>query len=257
MTFPQLGNGSTAQWPIVKSRRARGVMAETPGGYREAVADAGDQRCEWELRYGCLTTKERDILVNFFANVEGRLQEFLFLDPLGNLLRWSGDWSKDTWVHDPQLQVTTREGGTTLMNSGQSSQAVWQVIEAPASFWYSFGARLRAAAAAEVTVFLGDGSDRVTATKRIGTDWTDVTVSGRLLSESEQVRFGLELPSGAMADVAYAAASPQPGLEAYQITHSQSGVYPRARFSDDDLRWTSYGPDWHALTLKVTAWAGQ
>lgn len=252
MIFPQLGTGAVAQYPLVKRRVARVVSEQTQGGELTTRSDPGAQRCEWDLRYDVLTRVERDALQSFVESVEGRLYEFVFLDPLDNLLRWSSDLSQSVWTRDPQIVVS----GSTITNTGQSPQTIWQAVQAPAAYLYTCGAKVSSTNNASVTTYISDGTNQVGVVTAVGTEAQQISVTGRLGSTASEMRFGFGLPPGAELTVEWTAAVAQPGIGTYQPTTDRSGVYPRTRLAQDELVWTAMGPDWFATTLKLTAWAG-
>ena len=83
------------------------------------LADAGAGTTEWQLAYEGLTDAEAERLGAFFAAVEGTLNGFTFLDPVGNLLAWSGQLENAVWNKGPLLAVSATEGGWRLANAGR------------------------------------------------------------------------------------------------------------------------------------------
>jgi len=252
MTFPQLETGALAQCPLKKRRVARTVRTETPSGATIARADAGSQWYEWELHLGVLTRAERDALDNFVQATEGRLREFVFIDPLGNLLCWSEDFTQAVWTKEPQIQVIGRQ----ITNAGQASQRVYQVATVPGSYCYTAAVSVSTAQPTPVTVFFADDASRVSESTIVSGDPQVISVSGSLHSTANQVRFGFELPPGASVHLDWMAGVAQPGFGTYQRTYDRGGVYTRTRMAQDELAWTVQGPDFYSTTLKLTAWAG-
>jgi hypothetical protein len=103
--FPQLSTGAVAQYPLIKRRVYRTVTNRLADGRRIRLSDAAAQRVEWEIAFEALSDAERRQLEQFFASAEGRLREFTFLDPAGNLLAYSEELTAGAWTRGPLLTL--------------------------------------------------------------------------------------------------------------------------------------------------------
>src|ERR1035437_3421825 len=113
--YPQLGSGALSQFPVQKQRRARTVVNRAADGSTIKLADPAGEVTEWVLTYTDLSDEEAAALRACFSATEGTLNGFTFLDPVGNLLAWSGQLDHAAWQKDPLLSLT---GGVTRPRGG-------------------------------------------------------------------------------------------------------------------------------------------
>src|SRR5436190_16278849 len=146
LAYPQL-----IQFPVRKTKRPRTVVNTAADGSTVRLADPAAEVTEWRLDYVDLTDDEAAMLEQFFAEAEGSLNGFTFLDPTGNLLAWSGKLDTDVWQKDPLLVLTSGvadPAGSTrawhLSNSGGAGQKVAQTIAVPGGYLYCFSVYARA-----------------------------------------------------------------------------------------------------------------
>src|SRR6266478_6493527 len=104
--FPQLPSGAIGQFPVKKRLSQRTIVNRVPDGHTVKLADPGAELVQWQLAYQNLADSEIDVLRQFFSACEGRLNGFTFVDPVGNLLAWSGAPSEPVWAASALLQVT-------------------------------------------------------------------------------------------------------------------------------------------------------
>src|SRR5713101_7056161 len=69
----------------------------------------------------------------------------------------------------------------------------------------------------------------------IGPDWTPLLLSGKFAGTDPSVTFGIQLQPGGSADLFAIQVEAQIGASGYKKTLSSCGVYPNARFLDDEL----------------------
>ena len=239
--FPQMGTGASVQYPARRRRNTRTITNQAPDGTLIKLADAQAAVTEWQLHYEGLTAEEAGTMRGFFAEMEGRLGSFTYLDPLWNLLAWSEQLDRSVWQRDPLLSVTAGVDdplGTArawrLHNTGQAAQRITQTLEAPAAFSYCLSLYARSAAAATVSLVRdGAGTGRET-----GPDWRRLVLPGSSESQAETVTFGIEVAAGGTVEVFGLQVEAQIGASGYKATGSQGGVYQGARFADDVLTVT-------------------
>ena len=87
--FPQLATGATAQFPLERRVMRRTIVNRMLDGSVVKLDDPKAAGISWALKYQVLTDSERAAIESLFCATQGRLQGFTFLDPAGNLLRWS------------------------------------------------------------------------------------------------------------------------------------------------------------------------
>jgi hypothetical protein len=148
--YPQLSTGAVSQFPVARNVDMRSVANQLLSGSTIRMADLGWQRIQWRLRYAALTNSERTSIETLFEAAEGQLTTFTFVDPTGNLLQWSEDWTQTVWTADPLLQVVAGIedpfGGSDavqLTNAAETTQEIVQNTAAPSSLLYCYSVYVR------------------------------------------------------------------------------------------------------------------
>jgi hypothetical protein len=260
LCFPQLSTGALAQYPIEKRRLTRTVINQVLSGARLKLADADAASVEWTLEYRALTTSERGSIEDLFRAVEGRLGEFLFLDPTDNLLQWSEQLEEAVWERNLLLGVTGSiedpMGGAAasrLSNSGAASLSIEQTVNGPGWFRYGFSAQARSDQNTQLRLTRSTLTQTAASVFNVGPQWKPLLLSGNFGGTEESVRFGIEVGAGNSVDIYAVQVEAQPGASGYKKTFSRSGVYSRARFMDDSLLITADGPGRHSCLVRITA----
>jgi len=241
LVYPQLASGALSQFPVKRQRRARTVTNRADDGSSVKLADPHGAYIEWSLPYAGLSDAELASLQQFFADAEGTLNPFTFLDPTDNLLAWSGELSNAVFVKGPLLTVSGGPDIWHLANTGGGPQDITQTIAAPAEYLYCLSAYARASQPATVTMLIGSHrADRV-----VGTDFARI-----VFAASGDPAFGLEIPAGATVDVRGLQAEAQGAPSVYKSS-TTGGVYENARLRDDTLTITSTDLNQHSCTVNV------
>lgn len=258
--YPQLQSGAIAQFPLTATRRVRTVGRDTEDGRRVIGLDAEAGRIEWELNYRDLTIPEWETIEGFFDAREGRLGTFAFLDPMANLLAWSGDFSKAVWVKDPLLSASAGyadpSGGTgawQLSNSGGAAQRIMQTAAAPGWFTTSWSVWARSGGASAVRLVRRAGAVEHTLQQTIGPVWKRVAFGGAPGGGGESTSFGIEVAAGGAVEIFGPQAESQPAAGSYKATGALSGVYTAARFDMDELSGVSQGDGRMGTTVRISA----
>jgi len=76
-------------------------------------------------------------------------------------------------------------------------------------------------------------------------------LSGKFGGSEESITFGIELGAGGSADLFGMQVEAQAGASGYKKTLSAGGVYPAARFLDDNLAVTADGPGQHSCKVRI------
>ncbi|MGH9722011.1 MAG: phage head spike fiber domain-containing protein [Bryobacteraceae bacterium] len=256
--FPQNSAGAIGHYPIRKRRLSRTVVNECPGGKYYKLSDDAAATVEWQLRFAGLTDTETATLNSLFQSVEGRLDEFVFLDPTDNLFRYSEKLDEPVWERNTLLTVSGgiadtagTERASRLTNTSAAPLRIEQELSAPGWFQYAFSLSARSSQSTQMTLFRSAGSEVHQAQHAVGAEWKRLLLSGKLNTTLETVRFGLEIAPGAALDVYGLQVEAQVGASAYRKTLSRSGVYPKARFGSDILELTAEGPNRHSCNLRI------
>lgn len=257
--FPQLVTGALSQYPVRKVHRTRTASTHGQNGDTFKLSDPDAETLEWELRLSGLTDSEWTAVESLFDECEGSLGTFCFLDPFDNLLGHSEDFEAAVWRRDPLLQilpgVEDPAGGTSaarLVNAGQTPQGLSQTLDVPASLHYCFSAYVRSGATGAVRLEQRSPTRALARDVRVSANWSRVRLSGNLQVPEDSVTFSIILPAGGSIEVYGLQVEAQPGSSEYRKTSGHGGVYPAARFADDELRLTSTGPNCHTTVLRIT-----
>lgn len=240
--FPQLASGAVAQYPLERAWRYRTVRQEMRDGTVRRYDDGGPGELEWAIGLESLTPPEMGALQALFEQCRGRFGEFVMLDPAGNLVSWSEDLSKPVWVKDPLLTVTAGvadPGGTTratrLINAGLGPQGVTQSLTVPGWYRYCWSGWFRSEGGGAGRLLLNAGGSQGEALVGAGSQWQRFHWTGQLASGAEEVSARFELEAGAAVEVFGLQLEAQGARSDYAMTGAQSGVYPHARFAEDEL----------------------
>jgi hypothetical protein len=255
--FPQLETRTAGQYPLRRERHERVMRHESLDGRLRTYYDGAAGRVGWLLQYEGLTDSERGAIDALFADCEGQLRDFVFLDPAANLLKWSEDYSQNIWVRDPLLTMMpamddpwgmTR--ATVVTNTGSAEQRIAQTIQASGALQYCFSGyvvgagqrfRLRIDSGGVVTerAFTASGG------------WLRYSVAARPGTNAEAVTCSLIVEAGKSVSVTGLQLEAQVAPGGYRRTNSRCGVYPHARFSEDELAWTQHGPNSNAAEIRI------
>jgi hypothetical protein len=258
--FPQLMTGAASQFPCTKRAVQRTVVNEDAGGGKVKLFDPGGCRVEWELELRGLAIQEWTAIDDLFDNVEGRLGTFSFLDPFGNLLKWSEDLRAAAWKKDAGIQlddgVADPFGGsraTKVTNTGGAQQRLSQTAALPGWFQYCISAYARSDVPATITLFAAAGAATASQDFPALAGWRRVEFPVLAGTQDEAVTFGVAVESGAPVEVFGLQVDAQPGASKYKRTTTHSGLFASAYFVDDELQMKSNAQGEFSCTVRIGA----
>ena len=257
ITFPQLSSGAIAQFPLVTKTRFRTLVNRAMDGSEIYASDLDFQSRSWELDLNQLTEQEWQNIVDLHQQVEGRLQDFLFLEPGGNLLTWSEVFNDPVWTRDAGITVTDNQpdpfGGTGAgrVTNGGAQGSLSQVLNIPASLRYAGSVWARTGASGASLQVSDSASQVVEVTFDSSNQWKRYSAGYNLTSALESVAFKILTPAGSVVDVFGAQLEAQPAPSKYKKTLQQAGVYPNARFEDDVLADRATGVNRHSGVIRI------
>jgi hypothetical protein len=259
LCLPQLLTGAVSQYPGSKRLARRTVVNEATDGRTVKLGDAVAGELEWALELKGLADSEWDAVEELFETVEGRLRTFTFLDPFGNLLRWSEDLSAAVWQKTAGVSVAGGNedplggfGAWLATNSGAGQGRVSQALAAPGWYGYCLSVYARSAGPGEVVLFASTPSATAERAAVIGPAWQRVEHSVKLFSSDETVEFGAAIAPGATVELFGFQAEPQTGASKYRRTSGRGGVHT-ASFVDDELTRTANGLNDNSCTVRIRA----
>ncbi len=258
--FPQLTPGAVAQFPAAKRAIQRTVVNEMRDGRAVKLSDPDGYGSLWRLELRGLTDAERDAVLALFQACEGRRGTFGFLDPFGNLIKWSEDLNGQAWEKGSEIWLTPGVadpfGGTLatrIANTGSVVESLEQPLQAPAWYRYSLSVWARSAGETELTLYGRTAASTGSAPFRIGTSWERLVHSFELTGPEETVTAGVSLAAGANVEVFGFQLEAQAGASKYKRTTARSGVQLNACFDADSLVLTTDAPGRHSYSLLVRA----
>jgi hypothetical protein len=253
LVYPQIAPGGMAQYPLERNRVQRCAAARTPGGvwFVRHDPEAGETR--WELQYESLSGSEAERLGDFFEAAGGRLRSFVFVDPMANLLRWSGDLAHPVWERalaglEPSGEPDPDggQGCFRLTNPAGAPGGIAQTIPAPGGYEYVFSVWLKGTSGAAGRLKMGPTEVEV----KFGGGWERFQVSGRLETETG-LQSAVELPAGGECLVYGPQVEPQRRASGYQRSSGGSSIYANARFDMDELEWVIDGPQQYGTRVRI------
>lgn len=255
--FPQLETRTTGQYPLRRERHERVVRHESLDGRLRAYYDGSAGRVGWVLQYQGLTNGERTAIDALFTECEGRLKDFVFLDPAANLLKWSEDYTQGSWTVNPMLAMTSAipdpwemTRATIVSNTGAVLQAMGQTITASGNQQYCLSAFVNGYNG-RFRLRIDSGGVVVEREFSVDTDWKRYTVSALPGSNADTVTFSLLVEPGQSINVVGIQAEAQLAPGGYRRTNSRGGVYLNARFAEDELAWTQQAPNSNAAEIRI------
>src|SRR5579872_483662 len=257
LVFPQLTTGAAALYPVTKQGLQRTVVNVLADGSTVVYADPDGAVAGWALRATGLTLAEWNAIESLFQQTSGMAGTFTFLDPVGNLLLQSEDFSAGAWTIGELIQLTagiTDPLGTTratrLVNAGQAAAGLTQTLSIPGNFQYCLSGWVRSTAGSAVTLAVANSSKFFAA----GTQWKRVYFSANPgQAGAATVTFGAQIAAGGSMELFGMQAEAQLGPSDYKITGAAGGVYPKARFGSDQITVTAQGTDVYDAVIQIVS----
>lgn len=253
LVYPQFHNGCLAQFPLERRRSLRSAIARAMGGAYFARYDQDAGTVVWTLLYQELSTNEMQVLRDFFEATEGRLHSFVFVDPMANLLKWSGDLTHSVWETTLATVGETDEpdpfeqhNAFRVVNPSGGTQGLAQTIGAPGEYEYVFSTWLRGEAGSTVRITIADSENVIAMNGR----WSRHHLCAIPGTEAG-VRFAIEAPPGGEFLVFGPQVEAQRGASAYKKTGGAAAIYTKARFDMDELECQFDGPSRYTTEVRI------
>jgi hypothetical protein len=243
-SFPQIGLGAVAQFPLTRSRKWRTITNSLEDSEQIILPDTTAGQVEWKLSYQDLTGTEAGTLSSLFTASQGSFEAFTFIDPLANLLAWSEDLSQAGWQFG-LLQNASGIGdplGTqrawSVYNPAAASQSLQQTLGMPGGYVACFSVYLRSGAAGTVGL-VRDGTQVNVA---VGPAWQRFFVNSAGVAGAIESSFSIAVAAGQTIDVWGLQVEAQPYPSVYRQTSVAEGIYAETYFENDELKITSTSP---------------
>lgn len=207
------------------------------------------------LNYPGITDAEAATLEAFFNSMRGKWLTFRFLDPSGNLLQFSEDFTKSYWSktasHTAGQADPFNNTNATLLGSGNVEGVVgpsdggMQGIVMCASIW----AKASAGGVSATIGFLDNSTSTFYSNTFLVPTGNWLRVSKTLvLPTNNQFLFKLTI-SGGSCTVFGAQVAPTKGESAYVRTPGNYGYHENVRFDTDYFDVNVSGPNQNAIVL--------
>ncbi len=258
LVFPQLSTGAPALYPLTKTSRQRTVVNTLGDGSIDIYADPDAASLGWEIQAKGLTAAEWNAIEALFEATSGMWQSFTFLDPAGNLVAESEDFSASAWTNGALINLTSGAAdplGTTratlVTNASLGTETIEQTLTVPGNFQYCLSVWARTDSGTSVTLEIATAGGGATKTFALGTQWTRVSLAANPGQSTESVTFGLQLSAGGTIVIFGMQAEAQLGPSDYKLTGTSGGVYANARFGADTITVTAQGTDVYDAVIQI------
>ena len=272
--FPQIGPGIITQRPYSTSTAFNNIVAGSPAGRPYGFQRRGSGLAfypigplkKFNVGFTAITDAEKEALRTFFLSMKGRVGEFVFLDPSGNLIPNSEVFSDGSWTLAGGSIAATAQadpfGGTraTRFTSAgtMSLKATIIPVASVSGFWFCNSIYAKAAAGGmTITVDFIDTSTSGT----LGTtaynvftlaagQWTRVFASAQIgVAHPLAAKFTV---SGSGTVTLFGPQSvPTGGPGEYTVSPMNLGYRSQCRFDTDIFAPNAVGPNQWSLQLPI------
>jgi hypothetical protein len=260
--FPQLSSGASAQYPIAKSRFIRTIQNVMADGSFYAATDPGAGQMQWQFSYSDLSFADVIALQEFFDACAGPVRSFTFIDPTGNMLVESVDFTRAPW--QPMIGLITFQrgpadpmggsGAFVATNDSQIAQEISQSLTVPANYQYCFSVYVSSAQSSTITLTRVGTTPGETVTYQIGPQWTRLVSSGQLQrDQSTQLTVAIGLAPGQQVSIYGPQLEAQRAPSCYRATSSVGGVYSNAHWAVEELPIVAQAPNLYSVSFTIEA----
>ncbi|WP_321471161.1 hypothetical protein [uncultured Paludibaculum sp.] len=271
--FPQINaSGLITQRPYQAGLHFSTTTQVLPGGSQQAwgwrgmgLSNFPDRHLgQWDLNYSAITDAEVAVLLAFFTEMRGRLGEFTYLDPSGNLIPASEDfaaasWTKQTVSVGPEAADPFGGNRARLMTGTGENSMMWcTILPDGGAGGYVLNVSLWAKATTEgqqlMLSFIDSGFSIISSVVLpVPQTWTRIDHCATLASNS-YVRVligGGGTWPGTGISMFGAQCVPMPGPGGYTRTPGNPGLHPKCRFDTDAFSPRYVGPNQISLKLPI------
>ena len=243
------------QRPYVTTLAHLTTAVDQPSGPRYGYAWRTEPLGRWNLQYKSLTDAELAVLEAFFASMRGRYGAFIYLDPGGNLVQYSEDFTNASWSNSASIggAVADPFGGNRALSATGTSLSTCVLPSGGASGFVLCGSIwVKMASAQTLSVgFIDSNSSPLgsTAWALPAGQWRRIWCSITLATASS---VSLLISGSSWSAALFGAqCAPLPGPGGYQRTPGNCGLRAKCRFDTDRFEVQHVGPNENGLQLKV------
>lgn len=272
--FPQfLSTKGGAQLPYQTEQAYETVVVDMPSAPRHVYARRGAGLTNfptgplWRFTHQLnITDAELATLRSFFQSQNGRLEEFVYLDPSGNLLKYSEDFSQADWEKNSVTvgsAVADPFGGTraTAMTATSSNSNINAYVLPAGSgsglvLTSSVYVKPQSSGGSLAIGFIDSGftvlDSRQVSIPTAG-QWYRI-ICPTTLASSSTIRVligGFGTWNATTLHLFGAMCAPLPAENNYVKSPEFWGYHAKCRFDVDDLRWRKVGPNQNTVNLTI------
>jgi len=165
-----------------------------------------------------------------FSRLPGWRGHLRFLDPVGNLLLQSENFSAGAWTAGALVQLTAgisdplgTTRATALVNTGQASAGLTQILNVPGNFQYCLSTWVRSTSGSAVTLTIANSSKSFAA----GRNGESLFFFESGASRRGDGHIRVQVAAGGSVELFGMQAEAQLGPSDYKLTGAAGGVYPK------------------------------
>lgn len=250
--FPQIA-GVTTSLPYARALTFNTRVTDNQAaGKRFASSRAANPIRQFGVFVDAIEAAGRDELEAFFDAMKGRLGEFQFLDPSGNLIQRSEDFSHASWtktnVTVGAAQTDPNGGSKAYRLTGSASDSLIRTVFLPDgdaltvtngdALWFTASVWLKAVSTPQsLLIGFRDASSVVfSATVALSTSWQRFKLSWQAgTDDALSVQFGGSSTWGNTVAIDFYGPQVAPLLDrgGYHPTPAGYGLHPKVRFDTD------------------------
>jgi hypothetical protein len=140
-----------------------------------------------------------------------------------------------------------------VVNAGSAAGAIAQTLAVPGNFRYVLSVWAKTTVGSGVTLSATTAGGSVTQSFALTSQWRRISMESGLGVNTDSMVFGAELAAGSSVDLFGMQVEAQRGVSDYKKTDGSGGVYPQARFSQDELTVTARGTDAFDAVIGIVA----
>jgi hypothetical protein len=244
--FPQLPNGTITCLPYSVEYDYRTTIAELIGGNMNVYKWRSEPLSRFNVQLSNLTPDELALVKDFFASREGRLREFGFLNPNGNLVEYSDNFGHASWIKSGVSvggAQTDPFGGNLAVRVSSTGGFLYTPVITNGNGVTLCCSAWAKATAPDQSIAIGFVDNTLTligkSTYVLPEDqWVRVRHT-ETLSTNVQVRMrigdGVSWLTGEAVDLFSAQTVPTPGPGPRLLTPGFKGLYTKCRFATDSF----------------------
>lgn len=252
--FPQITGGVMTSLPYTSKYSYKTDTGDMPTGKRYVWKWRPNALGTFNIVLTGITDAELATVQNFFYAAEGRLKTFQLMDPGGNLVRYSDDFSQAAWIKTASVGAAQQDpfkgNLATRIGTGNLETVVLPDGDA-LGYVFTVSAWVKAVGTGTSVVLGFSAPTNQTTTWELTQGvWTRVIHTSTFVSSNAPAT-ALFSVFGGSVDMFSCQCVPMPGPGPRLLTPGNDGLRAKCRFDSDDLVVTYNGKNDNSVTLPV------